>query len=765
MPNDVKIILEAVNNTKQAFNELEGQLNKTFGGATDSAGKAEKAVGGFSNSWAGLTAKIAVATGVIAGVIGTIRSFVNEAAEAEEIENRLRFAVETNGYSWRSAKGAVDEFATSVQNSTRFSDEQARQALTNMMMYTRDFAKAQMGAKLAMDMSIRTGQDLGSTTRYVGMAMNGSVEVLARFIPELRNLDEVLGKDATAAEKAEYALKILQQKFGGTAQADVKTYKGALEQLKNQWSDFGETLGNIVLPTLTKVLGVMTSIFKAVNEQMNKGPLKQIEEEIDVIDQAIEKVKKEAEKGFIIEPHTGVTIFKVDEEIQERILHLEQLRQNLLEKRGQILAQQRLDQERLAEETKKDVLPGGAKGAGKELLDLEQKALEENAKAWGEYAQQQLDALEKMITGQNKERESVQAFAEESKKAILDLSLAYADLTGNFQEQLKISKELEDAEVERLEKQKLLQDANVDAIERRIEALRKLGEETRKQKTQQAQAEWFKYPAYEAPPTPEWEEKGFAEIERRTSMLNQFRAEYASLIGDTETLIALDREEEKTYIEGLRRKGELTDELEAKIRQAGDERRRQMTDEYQAWIGFTQNISSAFSSGFFDLFKSGLKDAGDAFKQFVDNMLQSFLRAISQMIANWALFGNIKGTYEAGSGLLGIIGGALGMKEGGAFWTTGATPLVVGEGGESELVTVTPMSKFKEGSGAGNVTVNVINNSSRTETRTRESDDGRGNRRVDVIISDIISRETRRYGSPMNQSIQSMGGRNQLIRR
>jgi hypothetical protein len=78
---------------------------------------------------------------------------------------------------------------------------------------------------------------------------------------------------------------------------------------------------------------------------------------------------------------------------------------------------------------------------------------------------------------------------------------------------------------------------------------------------------------------------------------------------------------------------------------------------------------------------------------------------------------------------------------------------------------VTPMSKFKEGSGAGNVTVNVINNSSRTETRTRESDDGRGNRRVDVIISDIISRETRRYGSPMNQSIQSMGGRNQLIRR
>ena len=144
--------------TKKAFDELKKGPEQTKSGLS-----------ALSEGWVGLTAKLTAATAAAYGIEKAFSSFIEQAAEAEQIENRLKFALETTGYQWQYAKSAVDDFAESIMKSTRFSDEQARQALTDMMMYTQDFSKAQMGAKLAMDMSIRTGQDL---------AGSGWVEVL-----------------------------------------------------------------------------------------------------------------------------------------------------------------------------------------------------------------------------------------------------------------------------------------------------------------------------------------------------------------------------------------------------------------------------------------------------------------------------------------------------------------------------------------------------------------------------------------------------------
>jgi hypothetical protein len=229
MENKVQITLEAADKTRQAYESVKKN--------TDSM------ISGFQ----GLALKVTAFTAAAAVTVGVMNSFVKEAAEAEQVENRLRFALESVGYQWSVAKSAVDEFATSLQNTTRFSDEQARQALTDMMLYTTEFAKAQMGAKLAMDMSIRTGQDLHSTSRLIGMAMSGNVEMLGRYIPSLRNVKDRLGENATATQVWEYALKELQKLFGGTAQADVSTYAGRLAQLKNTWSETKEAIGNLLI--------------------------------------------------------------------------------------------------------------------------------------------------------------------------------------------------------------------------------------------------------------------------------------------------------------------------------------------------------------------------------------------------------------------------------------------------------------------------------------------------------------------------------------
>jgi hypothetical protein len=310
--------------TKKAFKEME-----------EGPKKARGSLDSLREGWIGLTAKITIATAAIYAVKKALSSCIDEAAEAEEIENRLRFALETTGYSWDAAKFAVDEFANSIQANTRFSDDQARQALTDMMTYTQDFTKAQMGAKLAMDVSVRTHQDLITSTRYVGMAMGGNAEAMGRYILELRNLDDRLGSNATMAQKSEYAMKLLQEKFGGSSQADIKTYAGIVDQCKNAWSDFKEALGNEFLPVLKEVFLWMT---KTINLIKASGE-KDLKRQLDLYKQWLQYgIAQGASPEFIAEYQKKI------EEIQTRLgLITEEAREKARKK--------------LATQTKKDVLP------------------------------------------------------------------------------------------------------------------------------------------------------------------------------------------------------------------------------------------------------------------------------------------------------------------------------------------------------------------------------------------------------------------------
>jgi len=610
--NKVKIILEAANQTKQAFNEVESQGTKVFDNL-------KSHLLAFTAAGAAVTAFVSI-----------LKKSISEASAAEDIQNRLKFALESTGYSWKYAKASVDAFASSIQDVTRFSDEEARQALTNMMLYTRDLTKAEESARLAMDMSVRTGMDLTSSTRYIGMAMSGNVEMLGRYIPELRNLDDVLGKNATQAERAEYTFKILQQKFGGTAQADVTTYSGVLKQFQNQWSDFAETLGNVVLPALTKVLGVMTSILKSFNEQMNKGPLKQIEEEIEVIDRAIERIKQQAEKAFLIEENTGATTFVTEQEVLERVLMLEHERQDLLEKRQRLLATQRFNQAALAGEIKPDVLTG--KAAKQDPFLALYGMTEDEFKDRMSYSKLMYEEWKEVYLAIEPAAEAVASALAAAAAEEVRMNPMFADDAYNLKRAAD-----EAARNAAIEKER------ADAIERA--------------ETARAAEEGY---AYETP------------------TLKQMRDMDA-------------------------RSADLAKKMEFD------------------WSSVANQIGSAFQSGFFDLFKGGIKDLKDVWNGFIENLVESFWRGISQMITNWILFQNVTGAYKSGSGLIGMVGSLLGKAEGGII--AGWRPIksfqyggivdrptlgMIGEGGGDEAVIPLKGGKVPvemQGGGGTNVVV------------------------------------------------------------
>ena len=235
MENKVQITLEAVNRTKEAFGQIESQTRSTLSS--------------LKQNWLALAGGVAAGYFAIKGGIDIITDLINVAAEAEEAERRAAFQIETWGYKFREIKPYIDDFADSILKTTRFSDEMARQGLGQMMQYSGDIEQAMSGVRLAMDMATQMGEkDFLPIIRYVGMAMHGNVEILGRWIPELRNLEQTVGANATAAEKWAATQDLLNKKFGGAAQADLKTYAGQVAQLKNEYDEMKETIGRGLKP-------------------------------------------------------------------------------------------------------------------------------------------------------------------------------------------------------------------------------------------------------------------------------------------------------------------------------------------------------------------------------------------------------------------------------------------------------------------------------------------------------------------------------------
>lgn len=571
---EVKIVLEVDDKGSIKVKQFGDESKKAFDEMKKGPQAAQGPLNSLKESWIGLTAKVAAATAAVYAVSKAFSSFVNEAAEAEQIENRLRYALETTGYTWQYAKQAVDEFANSVQKSTRFSDEQARQALTNMMLYTNDFAKAQMGAKLAMDMSIRTGQDLHSTSRLIGMAMSGNVEMLGRYIPELKQLDERLGSNATMAERSAYAMKILQEKFGGTARADLDSYTAIVAQFDNSWKDLKETLGMYLLPTLKEVFVWFRKLIDIANEWAGKG-----------------------------KPETFLGKLRTDLKEAERSISVyeEFLRQAETAKPG---TPYRLGPEATQE--------------AKERLYM--------WKDWARYLKEQIEAEEKLLKGRIAAETKKDTFSPEKTK---ELELYKGYLIEIWQAEDKYNEESRQA---------------ADFIERKVEAWLHLTDAIKK--NQEVLDKLFQL-----------EDQYNYESEQTADFINR------------KTLAILRSEQAiDEYIDANQR--------------AREDLLKTTTDLEAIWESVGQNLSSAWASNMTNIVRS-TESTSEKIKSFFQSIADTFLSAISKMIANWLIFGNLTGqSKEKGGGwggVVGVIGSVLGvaLKHGGG---------IVGEPGPTRSV-------------------------------------------------------------------------------
>lgn len=186
-----------------------------------------------------------VAVGIGALVAATTKA-VKMFADQEQAMRRLQTAVEISGRSWNESKEYVQSFLNEIQKTTRFADNKMAGSLQMITQLTGSLKKGFEGSKLAADMASSGMFDLQGASRYVAMAMEGNVEMLGRYLPQLKASYGLIKENMSASEKWAIAKDLLNKKFGGSSEKDLLTFSGILKSLKNYLGDVAEKAGEVI---------------------------------------------------------------------------------------------------------------------------------------------------------------------------------------------------------------------------------------------------------------------------------------------------------------------------------------------------------------------------------------------------------------------------------------------------------------------------------------------------------------------------------------
>jgi len=240
MAKDDRIIVEIElddGTIKKGFLKIEKQAKKT-------SKKVEKNMSGkglnkFGAALGGLKRKLlGIGAAFITAFAG--RAVIAASAKQEEAVNKLNTALKLSGRFSEGASIRLQEFASEMQNASRFGDE----LLLEVMGLIQGLGQLEeKGLKRATqataDLASALRIDLRAAALLVGKAAAGEVSSFSRY-------GLIIEKGATQAKTFANALSAIEGKFGGAASKAVETFAGRTDQLSNAFGDLLEGLGDFI---------------------------------------------------------------------------------------------------------------------------------------------------------------------------------------------------------------------------------------------------------------------------------------------------------------------------------------------------------------------------------------------------------------------------------------------------------------------------------------------------------------------------------------
>lgn len=217
---------KGIQKATREFKQLDGALAKTRYAVKKSLLPMTAAVGGLA-----------------AGLADAVKAAMDDqAAQANLAKVLVKSAKATDAQvaaneDWISTQGAL----------LGVTDDELRPAMAGLVRVTKSIPKAQRAASIAMDIAAQKGLKLSTVTTALERAYGGNTKALVKLAPELKG---VIKEGATTEE----IMKRLTNIFGGAAANAANTTAGRMKRLAVAFDEAKESLGELFLPLLEKIL-------------------------------------------------------------------------------------------------------------------------------------------------------------------------------------------------------------------------------------------------------------------------------------------------------------------------------------------------------------------------------------------------------------------------------------------------------------------------------------------------------------------------------
>lgn len=234
---EVNLVVKAIDNVTSEVKRIGTEVEKLD----------KKA--GFGNMLGGITALstgFLAVTSAVGTVVSGMRGFVNSievaidaAREQQDAENDLFIAMARRGDLTEKNIKANLALADSLQNLTTYADEEILRVQKAFVLYGVQQDQLSDLTKATLDYAAAKNIDLSTATEQINRVIQGT-NTLGRY---KTGLDEVAG----TAARTTGVIKLLNDQFGGTAQAQLNTFGGAIKRVQNLWDNLLEAFGNFIV--------------------------------------------------------------------------------------------------------------------------------------------------------------------------------------------------------------------------------------------------------------------------------------------------------------------------------------------------------------------------------------------------------------------------------------------------------------------------------------------------------------------------------------
>lgn len=231
--------------------------------------KKAKSLGNALSVAVGSFASSAAIKGInlVSDAFGSLGSFLKESvdasAESEAALNRLQVALSQSGKLSEETLKSFQDFASQIQATTAYEDDLVISNIALIQSLARlDNDGLKKATEAALNLSAALGIDLDSASRIVGKASEGNTIALSKLGIQFQ-------KGATDAITFSNVLSSIEERFGGAAQAQAKTFSGSVSQLSNVWGDLKENIGSAL--TQNKAVIALFQTLKTVIIDVSKS--------------------------------------------------------------------------------------------------------------------------------------------------------------------------------------------------------------------------------------------------------------------------------------------------------------------------------------------------------------------------------------------------------------------------------------------------------------------------------------------------------------